>query len=101
MRRLYCLCIVLVLVCAGSSVFAGQDIPAAQICFLCRNDTIYGLTSLIAYLEANPDVDDAYKGPIITAARAKILQLRAEGLFPPQPVYPTPCCYTRKPLYIR
>jgi hypothetical protein len=100
MGRLYCLCAVLVFAGFGSPVAAGQNVSAAAICYGCGDDTIYGLTNLIAYLEANPDVDDAYKGPIITAARAKILLLRAT-LGPPQPVAQPPCCYTRKPLYIR
>jgi hypothetical protein len=100
MRHLACLLVVLGIAGFGSPAVAGQDLAAAAICYGCGDDTIYGLTNLIAYLEANPDVDDAYKGPIITAARAKIMLLRA-SLGPPQPVSLTPCCYTRKPLYIR
>jgi len=100
MGRLYCLFVALLLAGMAFPVAAGQDIPAADICFGCRDDTIYGLTNLITYLEANPDVDDAFKGPIISKARAKIRHLRA-ALGPAPPVTTTPCCYSRRPLHIR
>jgi hypothetical protein len=89
----------LVFACFGSPALSGENFHA-DICFGCGDETIYGLTNLIAYLQANPDVDDAYKGPIIVAARAKIMQLRA-ALGPIQTVSPVPCCYTRRPIYIR
>lgn len=100
MRRLSWLCAALLFAAIGPSVAEAQPVPAADICFRCGGDTIYGLTSLITYLEANPDVDDAYKGPIITWAQAKIFELRATA-GPVHPVSPTPCCYSRKPLHLR
>jgi hypothetical protein len=100
MGRIVSVCAVLVAACIASPAVAGQAGSAADICYGCNDSTIYGLTTLIAYLEANPDVDDGYKGPIITAAHAKILRLRAE-LMPIRPTSPTPCCYRRKPIYIR
>ena len=33
---------------------------------------IYGLNNRIAFLEANPEIDDGYKAPIITGKRADI-----------------------------
>jgi hypothetical protein len=99
MGRLMGLFVALAAAGFDSPAVAGQDLAAAAICYGCGDDTIFGLTNLIAYLEANPDVDEAYKGPIITAAREKILLLRAS--LPPQPMSPVPCCYTRKPIYIR
>jgi hypothetical protein len=99
MGRRYWLYAVLLLAGIASPVAAGQDTTAADICFGCGNDTIYGLTNLIAYLEANPDVDDAFKGPIINKARAKIRWLRA-ALVPLPSAAVMPCCYSRKPLYI-
>ncbi len=101
MGRIYCLCIVLVLACSRLPAAAAQQaVGAPDVCYGCGGDSIYRLTNLIDYLEANPDVDDAYKGPIITWARAKILRLRAV-LGPRPEVSPVPCCYSRRPLYIR
>ena len=101
MRRLSLICAVLAVAGMASPVASGHDIPAAEICYGCGADTIYGLTNLIAYLEANPDVDDGIKAPIIARARARILKLRAAGFFAPSPAYPAPCCYSRRPVYIR
>jgi hypothetical protein len=100
MGRIYSLCAVLLFACIGSPFAAGQEFRAADICYGCGDNTISELTTLIAYLEGNPDEDEGYKGPIITAARAKIFLLRA-ALGPQRPASPTPCCYVRKPLYIR
>jgi hypothetical protein len=61
---------------------------------------IYQLENLIALLEADPAVDDGYKAPIITGARADILRLRAT-LPRPRWRWATPCCYSRRPIYIR
>jgi hypothetical protein len=38
---------------------------------------IYASENRIAFLEADPEIDDGYKAPIITRARADILRLRA------------------------
>lgn len=100
MRPIVSLCAVLLAACIASPAVAGQAVSAADFCYGCTDDTIYGLTTLSAYLEANPDVDDAVKGPIITAAHVRILHLRA-ALMPARPSSPTPCCYRRKPIYIR
>jgi hypothetical protein len=61
---------------------------------------IYELENRIAFLEANPEIDDGYKGPIITQARADILRLRA-GLRPATWRWASPCCYSRRPIHIR
>lgn len=100
MRCVLLLCAVLIFAGTYSPVFAGQNIPAVDICYSCSDDTIAGLTNLIAYLESNPDVDDDYKGPIIALARARLLALRG-ALGPQLPVSALPCCYTRRPIYIR
>lgn len=100
MRHAVLLGAMLAFVSTGQQTAAAFDFPHAPICYDCDVYTIAGLTNLIARLEANPDIDDGYKGPIITKARAKILKLRAElGL--QHPVWPTPCCYSRKPIFIR
>lgn len=61
---------------------------------------IYELEKMIAFLEADPQTDDGYKAPIITRARAEILRLQAT-LGRPQWRWTTPCCYSRRPIYIR
>ena len=63
-------------------------------------DAIYADISAINRLEANPDIDEAVKAPLIVAARADIHRLR-RLLGPLVPTAPTPCCYARKPLYVR
>jgi len=65
-----------------------------------KRDAIYQRVNLIAGLEAKPDIDDAAKGPRILAARAEIHRLRA-ALGPVPRPWLTPCCYRRKPLYLR
>lgn len=71
-----------------------------ELCYRCIQDAIYFNTRLIAHLEANPDVDDAVRGPTIAAARAEIHRLKAL-LGPAVDAGPEPCCYTRPPLRIR
>jgi hypothetical protein len=61
---------------------------------------IYALGNRIALLEANPEIDDGYKAPIITGSRAATLRLRAT-LDPPQWRWASPCCYSRRPIHIR
>jgi hypothetical protein len=61
---------------------------------------IYQLNNRIAFLEANPEIDDGYKGPIITGARRDIRRFNAT-LHPAQWEWPTPCCYGRRPIHIR
>ena len=100
MRHAVLLWAALAFALTGPRTAAAHDFPDTWFCYDCDFHTIAGLTNLIARLEADPDVDDGYKGPIVSRARAKILKLRAElGLR--HPVWPTPCCYSRKPIYIR
>jgi hypothetical protein len=89
--------------------FGGMAAPAAAGDFGRDGDhaywdirhAIYERVNLIAGLEANPDVDETVKGPAITTARAEIRHLRAM-LGPPLPTrFYVPCCYARRPLYIR
>jgi hypothetical protein len=96
------------LVFAGMLTLTGIASPASagdfgacnDTAYWCTRDAIYHRTKLISLLEANPDIDEAVKGPQITVARAEIRALRAT-LGPPQWNWPTPCCYSRKPLHIR
>ncbi|HUD86811.1 MAG TPA: hypothetical protein VMR17_10175 [Xanthobacteraceae bacterium] len=101
MGRIVSLCAVLALAGVASARAGDWDTgqPGA-LSYWDTRDAIYQKENLIARLEANPDIDEGYKGPVITAARAEIHRLRAT-LDPPQAPGPLPCCYTRKPLYIR
>ena len=74
--------------------------PAEPFCPWCIRDAIYANTKLIAHLEANPDVDESDKGPIIVGARAEIHYLR-RILGPVHRITAGQCCYSRKPIYVR
>jgi hypothetical protein len=84
----------------GSPASAGYFGACDDTPYWCTRDAIYHRTRAIELLEANPNVDEAVKGPVITAARAQIHVLQAK-LGTPQWNWPTPCCYWRKPLHIR
>ena len=84
----------------ASPAVAGDYGQTEAPCYWCIRDAIYDDFSLIAHREANPDIDEGVKGPEITAARADIHRLRAI-LGPPQQGNAEPCCYARRPLYIR
>jgi hypothetical protein len=115
MVRLVSLCLVLGLAFAAAPApapaRAGEFWGCSDTPYWCTRDAIYAQFKLIARLEADPDVDEAVKGPLITAARAEIHRLRATISEPPPHEWTTigspfhqaltPCCYTRKPLYLR
>ena len=61
---------------------------------------IYELNNGIAFLEADPEIDDGYKAPVVTRNRAGIRKVRAT-LPPAQWQWTSPCCYSRRPIYIR
>ena len=61
---------------------------------------IYQLENRITFLQADPEIDDGYKAPIIGKARAEIMQLRAT-LPPANWRWASPCCYSRRPIHIR
>jgi hypothetical protein len=62
--------------------------------------SMYELANRIALLEANPEIDDAYKGPRISGARADIRGLNAK-LDPARCQWAVPCYYGRKPVRLR
>jgi hypothetical protein len=64
------------------------------------HEAIYSLEDRIAFLEANPQVDDGYRAPIISRARTDIRRLRAT-LPRAHWQWVVPCCYSRKHIYIR
>jgi hypothetical protein len=111
MVRLVSLCVVLSFAFATAPARAGDSWGCSDSAYWCTRDAIYAQFKLIARLEANPDIDEGVKGPLITAARAEIHRLRATISEPPPrawatiasplPERPAPCCYTRKSLHLR
>jgi hypothetical protein len=111
MVRLVSLCGVLVLAFTAMPARAGDFWTCNDTDYWCTRDAIYRQFRLIARLEANPDIDEGVKGPAITTARAEIHRLRATIHEPPPRDWATiaspprawtvPCCYARRPLYIR
>jgi hypothetical protein len=100
MRRSLLLLSLLILTLAAAPAKAGNFWYADGPCYWCIRDGIYHNFKVIAHLEANPDIDEAVKGPPILAARADIRRLRR--LIGPVQVYTLePCCYSRTPLRIR
>ena len=90
----------LALLCFVAPAAAGDLGQTGDLCHWCMRDALYADISLIDRLEANPDIDEGAKGPQIIAARADIHRLRAL-LGPAIEAGPQPCCYSRRPLYIR
>jgi hypothetical protein len=111
MVRLVSLCLVLGFAFAAAPARAGDLWGCSDTPYWCTRDAIYAQFRRIARLEANPDVDEGVKGPLITAARAEIHRLRATITEPPPHAWatigtplregPWTCCYTRKPLHLR
>jgi hypothetical protein len=69
-------------------------------CWWQAHHLIYHMEDRIAFLEANPDVDDGYKGPVIDQLHRKVRRIRAV-IGPRWPHWPSPCCYSRRPIHIR
>jgi hypothetical protein len=90
-------------------VLAGSATPALAYDWLRRPHSyewrdvhrgIYELNNRIAFLEANPDIDEGYKAAIIRQLRADIYRLRST-LYPADWEWATPCCYGRPPIHLR
>lgn len=92
--------VALLLACSISPAPAGQHRRGGFGHWRATHGAIYQLENRIAYLEADPEIDDDYKAPIIAAARAEIFRLRA-ALPPAHWRWVTPCCYGRRPIRIR
>jgi hypothetical protein len=87
----------------AADLWVGAYAPPVEVevfCAACIRDAIYADTKLIAHLEANPDIDEAFKGPIVLAARADVHRLR-KILGPGERISAAPCCYFRKRFYVR
>jgi hypothetical protein len=98
MRQLLSLCVIVGFAAIGSPARAGCD-GDAEGCYWRAHSQIYHMQNRIAYLQARPDADDNYKGPIIEELHVRTLQARAV-IGPRWPHWPTPCCYSRRPIYI-
>jgi hypothetical protein len=97
--RLFPLCLILGLAGLASPAAAGcQSDP--DWCYWRAHQAISHAANRIAYLEANPNADESFKGPVIEQLHAHMLRVRA-AIGPRWPHWPTPCCYSRKPLYLR
>lgn len=101
MRHAFSLCTILVLAAlASASRATAGEYERAPINWWHAHHAIYHMENFIAFLEANPNADESYKGPAIEATHVRIRQWRA-AIGPRWPHWPTPCCYSRKPIYIR
>jgi hypothetical protein len=98
MARIAALCGFLCLACLASPAHAGCRL--SERCWWHAHHAIYHKENHIAFLEADPAVDDGTKGPVITRLRHKILRIRST-IGPRWPHWPVPCCYSRKPIVIR
>jgi len=98
-RRILCLCCILA-VAGMASPAAAECNDEPYYCWLRAHHAIAHMENRIAYLEADPNADDAHKGPIIDALHRNVLWLRTE-IGPRWPHWPTPCCYSRRPITIR
>jgi hypothetical protein len=103
-RRASVPCIAALLACLASPAMAAELLykatPVVEGDWRAIEHAIYENENLIALLEANPQTDDGYKAPIIAKARAEIFRLRA--MLPrAQFQWVNPCCYSRKPIYVR
>ena len=61
---------------------------------------IYELENQIALLEADPQMDDGFRAPIIASVRRQIRWLQAK-IAPAYWRWSDPCCYSRRPIHIR
>jgi hypothetical protein len=92
----------LALACGLSPAFAGGWIWQADHgdrWYAIRSD-IYALENRIALLEADPQMDDGFRAPIIAATRREIRRLQAM-IAPAYWRSTYPCCYSRRPIHIR
>jgi hypothetical protein len=99
MARALLICGAFVLAGAVSPALAGCNAVDGH-CWQHAHRIIYHMHNHIAFLEADPNADDGFKGPIIDHLHRKILRIRA-AIGPRWPHWPTPCCYSRRPIYIR
>jgi hypothetical protein len=99
--RIVSLCAVLMSGFIASPVRAGHHHWRDEVIpYWPAHHAIYQMQNDIAYWEANPDVDEGYKGPAILSNHAEIKRLQA-AIAPRPPRYFTPCCYSRRPIHVR
>jgi hypothetical protein len=114
MRRIVFVCAFVFFGCAAAPVMAGRyqaarhhwaavDFCGGSVdddCYRYAQHVIHHKENAIAYLEADPDVDEGFKERVILHGRAKIHWLRsAVGIR--HIVWPGPCCYSHRPVFIR
>jgi hypothetical protein len=94
--------IALVLACGLTPAFAdgwGWHAAHGERWHAIRRD-IYELENQIALLEADPQMDDGFRAPIVESARKEIRRLQAK-IAPAYWRWTDPCCYGRRPIHIR
>jgi len=92
-------CAALWLACSGLPADAGQRWHREHGHWRATHHAIYELEHDIALLEADPAVDDGYRAPVIAHESIEIRRLRA-ALPPARWRWTSPCCYSRRPIYI-
>jgi hypothetical protein len=93
-------CAVLWLTVSGLPADAGQRWHREHGHYWATHQAVYELEHDIALLEADPAVDDGYRAPAIAHDHAEIRRLRAT-LPPAGWRWTVPCCYSRRPIFIR
>jgi hypothetical protein len=91
---------VLSLVCGGAPAKAGSDEYWEHGRWHAARHAIYELENGIAFFEADPEIDDGYKAPVIGGNRGAVARARTR-LPGAQWRWTSPCCYSRPPIYIR
>ena len=102
MRVLCALCLLaaLAVATAASPAMAWDDVPDGFYFDRYAHHKIYKWQNLIARMEADPNVDDGDKARAFPEAHAHINKWRSVvGLY--RPLWPAPCCYSRRPIHIR
>jgi hypothetical protein len=93
-------CAVVWLTGSGLPADAGERWHRGHRHWEATHEALYELEHDIALLEADPAVDDGHKAPVISHEGVTIRRLRA-ALPPARWRWPSPCCYSRRPIYIR
>jgi hypothetical protein len=90
----------LLLACAVSPAFADGWFEGHGERWYAIHRDIYELENRIARLEADPQMDDGYRAPVVAAARREIRRLQA-AIPAAHWRWTDPCCYSRRPIHIR
>jgi hypothetical protein len=93
-------CAVVWLAGSGPPAAAGERWHRGRGHWEATHEALYKLEHDVALLEADPAVDDGYKAPVIAHKGTEVRRLHA-ALPPARWRWTSPCCYSRRPIYIR